>query len=388
MKVTSMTWGSDISLLVEGGKELGIELDAWSARDLEDERKRKDCINSFEHADVILLRLTTDKVWDEFIEELNKNVPIIPLGRNTFFRSLSNVSLDIVATENLKNMLGYIGKEALGRDYTYEDPKETMWQGIYHPDAETAFASIDAYLQWYKPRSKHKVGIIFSRTLWANGDLEVINTLIHELEKEFDVFPAFCYGMGDVELGAKTSGEVIEEFFLGRLKLDALINLQSVFNAGTEEWSTNSLKELDVLVFHPLMAYYKTEEEWRGDSQGLSNLEVGLSVAMPEFEGIIEPIIIGVPRAEEEYGAEFERHVPINERVAKIVGRMKRWIVLKDKQKSERKVAFILHNTPCASVEATVGSAAHLDALESVARILKSMKEEGYSIPKRSQNTS
>ena len=390
MKVTSITWGSDISLLVEGGKELGIELDAWSARDLEDERKRKDCINSFEHADVILLRLTTDKVWDEFIEELNKNVPIIPLGRNTFFRSLSNVSLDIVATvnayhvyggaENIKNMLRYIGKEVLGQDYTYEDPLETMWQGIYHPDAETTFASIDEYLQWYKQKSKHKVGIIFPRTLWANGDLEVINTLVRELEKEFDVFPAFCYGMGDAELGAKPSGEVIEEFFLGPLKLDALINLQSVFNAGTEEGATNALKELDVLVFHPLMAYYKTEEEWRGDSQGLSNLEVGWSVAMPEFEGVIEPIIIGAPRAEEEDGAEFERHVPINERVAKIVGRVKRWIVLKDKQKSERKVAFILHNNPCASVEATVGSAAHLDALESVAGILKSMKEEGYSI--------
>ncbi len=34
MKVTSITGGSDISLLVEGAKELGIELDSWFARDL------------------------------------------------------------------------------------------------------------------------------------------------------------------------------------------------------------------------------------------------------------------------------------------------------------------------------------------------------------------
>ena len=115
MKVTSITGGSDISLLVKGAKELGIELDSWFARDLEDERRKNDCINSFEDADVPLLRLTTYKVWDEFIEKLNKNVPIILLGRNTFFRSLSNVSLDIAATvkayhvygraENIKNML-------------------------------------------------------------------------------------------------------------------------------------------------------------------------------------------------------------------------------------------------------------------------------------------
>ncbi len=390
MKVTSITWGSDIPALLEAGKELGIDLHAWSARDLVDEKKREDCINSFEHADVILLRLTTDRVWDEFIEKLNKNVPIIPLGRNIFFRSLSNVSLEIVATvnayhvyggaENIKNMLRYIGKEVLGQDYMYENPKETMWQGIYHPDAETTFVSLNEYLQWYKPKSKHKIGILFSRTLWANGDLELINTLVRELEKEFDVIPAFCYGMGDKELGAKSSGEVIEEFFLSPVELDAFINLQSVFNAGTVEGSVNVLKKLDVLVFHPLMAYYKTEEEWRRDSHGICNLEVGWSVAMPEFEGVIEPVIIGAPRTEEEYGTEFERHAPIKERIGKIVNRMKKWITLKDKPKSERKVAFILHNNPCASVEATVGSAAHLDAQESVARILKKMKEEGYSI--------
>jgi len=62
------------------------------------------------------------------------------------------------------------------------------------------------------------------------------------------------------------------------------------------------------------------------------------------------------------------------------VRRLKKWISLKDKSKSERKVAFILHNNPCASVEATVGAGAHLDTLESVSRILNAMKEAGYSV--------
>jgi len=62
------------------------------------------------------------------------------------------------------------------------------------------------------------------------------------------------------------------------------------------------------------------------------------------------------------------------------VRRLKKWISLKDKSKSERKIAFILHNNPCASVEATVGAGAHLDTLESVSRILNAMKEAGYSV--------
>lgn len=386
MKVTAITWGSDLPLLIEAGKELGIELNAWSTHDVEEEQKRKACIKSFERADVILLHPSNEKQWDEIIASLNEEVPAISFGHVSSFWSLSNVSLGVVATvnayhlyggsENIKNMLRYIGKEVLGLDYEYENPKETMWQGIYHPDAETAFESVEDYLAWYKPSQKHKVGILFFRTYWANRDLEIVDALIRELENEFDVIPAFCYGVGDAELGAKPSSEVIEAFFMGRI--NALINLQSVFNAGGDAGSVNALKELDVPVFHPLMPYHTTEEEWKEGNQSLSSLEVGWSIAMPELEGLIEPIIAGALRRERD--DEFDRHAQINERVVKIVRRVKKWIKLKVKPKSERRVAFILHNNPCASVEATVGSGSHLDTLESVARILKKMQDAGYSV--------
>ncbi|MHC1610000.1 MAG: cobaltochelatase subunit CobN, partial [Candidatus Methanospirareceae archaeon] len=385
MKITAVTWGSDLPLLIEASKELGIELSAWSTHDVEDDAKREECIKSFDQADVILLHPSNEEFWDELIERLNKDVPTISFGHDSSFWQISNAPLAVVATvnayhvygglENTKNMLRYIGKEVLGMDYEYDAPKETMWQGIYHPDAETAFECIEDYFAWYKPSRKHRVGILFSRTCWANGDLEIVNALIRELEKEFDVIPVFSYGAGDKELGAKPSSEVIDAFFMNRI--DALINLQSVFNAGGEAGAVNALKELDVPVFHPLMPYHTTEEEWRRGNQGLSSLEVGWSVAMPELEGVIEPIIIGALRRDSD--DEFERHTQIEERVKKLVHRVKRWIALRDKPKSERRVAFILHNSPCASVEATVGSAAHLDALESVARILRRMKEEGYS---------
>jgi len=385
MKVTAIVLGSDIGLLANACRELRIELNAWPAHEMEEEKKRKECIKSFEHADAILLHPQYKKYWDEIVEGLNKEVPVISFGHDSSFWSLSNVPLEVVATvnayhvysgaENIKNMLRYLGREGLSLDYEYEKPKETMWQGIYHPDAETAFESIEDYFAWYKPSRKDRVGILFFRTYWANRDLKIVNALIRRLESEFDVIPVFCYGTGDKELGAKSSGEVIEAFFMGRV--DALVNLHSVFIiTGEGAGSVNALKKLNVPVFHPLIPYYTTEEEWRKGKQGLSSLEVGWNVAMSEFEGVIEPIIIGLSRR----GSEFERHTQIEDRVKKVVDRVKKWIALKDRPKSERRVAFILHNKPCASVEATVGSAAHLDTLESVARILKSMKEAGYSV--------
>ena len=386
MKLVAITWGSDMALLINACKELGVALNVWSTYEVEDARKRKECIKSLGEADIILLHPSNEAHWDEIIEGLDKEVPTISFGHDSSYWSLSNVPLDVVATvnayhaygeaENITNMVRYIGKEVLGLDYNYENPKESLWEGIYHPDAEIAFDCLDDYFAWYKPNRKHKVGILFFRTYWASRDLEPVNALIRELENEFDVIPVFSYGMGDKELGAKSSGEVIDAFFMD--KIDAFINLQSAFNAGDEGGTVTALKKLDVPVFHPVMPYHATEEEWRKDMLGLSSLEVGWSLAMPELEGVIEPIIIGALKRDSDN--EFEQHTQIEERVKKIARRVKNWIELKDKPKSDRRVAFILHNNPCASVEATVGGAAHLDALESAARILRRMKEAGYSI--------
>ena len=80
------------------------------------------------------------------------------------------------------------------------------------------------------------------------------------------------------------------------------------FMLGSVEQSVQALKRLDVPVFHPLTVYHKSEEEWQEDVHGLSSSEVGWSVALPEFEGLIEPILAGVSAREEMSGTEFERH--------------------------------------------------------------------------------
>jgi len=101
---------------------------------------------------------------------------------------------------------------------------------------------------------------------------------------------------------------------------------------------------------------------------------------MPEFEGLIEPILAGAAVLSGSADGEYQLHAGIAERVGKIGRRVRKWISLRNKPASERRVAFVLHNSPCASVEASVGSAAHLDTLESTARILQRMFEDGYDI--------
>jgi len=71
---------------------------------------------------------------------------------------------------------------------------------------------------------------------------------------------------------------------------------------------------------------------------------------------------------------------PIQARCSKLASRVLKWITLRKKPVDQRKVAFILHNKPCSGVEGSVGGAANLDSLESLARILNRMHEAGYVV--------
>ncbi|HWQ19797.1 MAG TPA: cobaltochelatase subunit CobN [Methanotrichaceae archaeon] len=389
MRLGAVTWGSDMVLLIQAARDLGIDLKIWSVQDLDRPGGLEDCLRSLEGVEAILLHpASQEEDFQEILDRLGAKVPIVSFGHDQALWSLSNVPSTLVAVvnayivygglENTKSMLKYIGKEVLGLDYDYSPPEETLWQGLYHPDSKEAFRTVDDYLAWRRPRHGQSLGILFFRTYWANGDLDIVNSLIRDLERDFDVLPAFCFGMGDKELGARSSGEVVEEYFLGRV--DAVINMQSLFHAGSVGRSVQALKSLDVPVFHPLTVYHRSEADWRENIHGMDSSDVGWSVAMSEFEGMIEPIVIGASARDQIGGSQYDRHTGIDDRLEKITRRVRRWMALRRKPVSERRVAFMLHNNPCASVEATVGAGAHLDTLESVARIMLRMADAGYSL--------
>jgi cobaltochelatase CobN len=388
MKLVSITWSSELPHLMQGARELSFNLEAWSYTQLDDPVQLEKCLKSLKSAQMVLIHPSNDPCWDEIIPSLSPSTPVISFGRDPSLWTVANVPMDTTLTvnryalfggrKNFKNLLKYACNQALKTSFQLEPPEEILWQGLYHPRAETAFATVDEYLEWYPGKERSWVGLIFSRTSWANEDLKVVDAAILELEKEFDVLPAFCFGMGDSDLGAWSSVEVAKRFFSGRV--EAIVNLQPIFRSRNSDEALQTMKALNVPIFHPAVVYHKTEEEWKDDVHGLSSSEVGWSVAMPEFEGVIEPLMIGATSRSEMDGAQIEKHVPIPERVSKLARRVKKWVALKNKPVSERRVAFILHNNPCASVEASVGGGAHIDTLESVARIMDRMVQAGYSL--------
>lgn len=404
-KITAIMWHSHTTTM-RLAKELVkdvLEVKVYSARFLDEGKEEvADALEDMAQSDMIFFhRSASEAVWTELEEAAKKmGKPIICVAHDPTFWVLSTVDLKSVSqchtyityggTDNFARMLRYVAAEVLGLDLTYDEPLPLPWEGIYHPQADDYFANIEDYLTWYKSKPAPTVGLLLSRANWVNKNMAVEDTLIRLLEdKGYNVIPVFCYSLKNAELGTKGSGEVVRQYFFdaeGRPRIAALVKLVPFFleaRAKSDDYMKENigsagvtlLQKLGVPTFQPVTSFYRTVEEWAEDPQGL-NRDVSWTIAMPEFEGVIEPIFIAGAKRE----GELEMRVPVEERCRHLIDRVANWIKLAQKPVSERKVAFILNNNPCASVEATVGGGANLDTLESVARVLHRMKEAGYQV--------
>ncbi|MBW1740950.1 MAG: cobaltochelatase subunit CobN [Deltaproteobacteria bacterium] len=416
MKIVSIMWSSYANMLVRAARNVAdiLQVSAYSSKALEQEPDRLDAIlQEASEADILFLYRSSEAFWEsneERLKDLGKGIPIVCCGYDPSLWTLSTVRPEIVANvysyimingeENFTNMLRYIAREVGRIDIPVEGPKPVPWEGLYHPEAPVRyFAAVDEYLEWYERHrgqrsevrgQKSTVGILFTRHQWVNENLEVEDTLIQELERlGLNVIPAFSYPVKDPDRGCKGSGQVVCETFLrpdGTSRIDAMVKLQNFPLGSSREKGFDSkdvaaggveiLKRLNVPVFSPVTSYYKTIDEWEDDPEGLGS-GVSWSIAMPEFEGVIEPFIVGGASNTE---SDLQRRMPIAERCGKIARRIANWVALRNKPHQKRKVAFVLHNNPCASVEATVGGGAHLDTLESAARVMQRMKDVGYQV--------
>jgi cobaltochelatase CobN len=404
MKMTAIMMRAHIPLLKRGAESAGINLTFYSTNQLEKSPElAEEALTSMRESDVVLLSHTAESAWDRIDRELisiGERIPIISISHDPSYWIYSTVRPEIVTTcqdyfsrsgdENFANLMNYIRKEVFHEDIQVKPPQNVPWEGIYHPDAKETFSSTADYLAWYIPRKQdgYWVGVVFQRFNWVSRNLNVEETLIRTLEQGgMNVIPVFTNSTRDVSLGSKGLAGSITEYLLdqGKSRVDAVIKLNpyligsdtnEVYPATPSfEAGVHLLRRMNVPVFAPIVSTRMSLEEWR-ESAGLTD-DTSFSVAMPEFEGVIEPILIGGSRSDNK-GEHAREADP--ERCKKVTDRVKKWIDLAKKPVHERKVVIMLNNSPCMNADATIGGGAHLDSLESVARILQEMKTKGYTV--------
>ena len=139
-------------------------------------------------------------------------------------------------------------------------------------------------------------------------------------------------------------------------------------------WDVGELAALDIPVIQGL-CLTSSREVWAANDDGLSPLDVGNQVAIPEFDGRL----ISVPFSFKETDADGLTHyVADPERAARVAGTAVAHARLRHTPPGERRIVVMLSAYP--TKHARIGNAVGLDTPASVVRLLAAMADQGYDI--------
>ena len=303
--------------------------------------------------------------------------------------------------ENVASMCWVIAEKYLGLTVTDIPPViETPNMGLLHPDYDGYFTSPKDYLTWYLRRQgaegrrqkarglKPVVGILLYRK-HVISKLSYIGQLIRYFESAGLIpLPIFINGVeGHVAVrdwmtteyeqnrrqqGIKDTPSLSEE----AVKVDSIVSTIGFPLVGGPAGSMEAGRQVEVakrilaaknipyIIAAPLLI--QDIHSWV--RQGIGGLQSVVLYSLPELDGAIDTIPLGGLVGEEIY--------LVPERVKRLTGRINNWIKLRNKAKSDRKIAIILYGFPPGY--GATGTAALLNVPKSLHKLLTALKEQGY----------
>jgi len=149
--------------------------------------------------------------------------------------------------------------------------------------------------------------------------------------------------------------------------------------AENREAVTKALKKLDVPVLKAIRLTERSAAQWRLSPEGLPVDSVQYRVALPELQGIGQPIVVsavGRTLADKLTGIEMRQSEVIPVEVSRLVSRAVHWQRLAAKANRDKRIAIVYYNHPPG--RQNIG-ADNLDVPASLFDILTRLKAEGYS---------
>ncbi len=160
----------------------------------------------------------------------------------------------------------------------------------------------------------------------------------------------------------------------------AVISLQNfVVGGGEGRAEVNQyLAELNVPVLKGLRLSDSTADEYLLSEEGLRWDSVHYRVAMPELQGISQPLVLAAmtkATIDPQTGVKLALSKPINAQVSLIARRVNRWLALQEKSNKDKRIAIIYYNHPPG--RHNIG-ADNLNVPSSLLEILQHLKLKGY----------
>lgn len=274
-------------------------------------------------------------------------------------------------------------------------PLETPNLGLLHPDHPDYFESPRQYLDWYRQTYPEAwdwpvVGLLLYRKHVITHQ-PYIPQLIRQFEQaELVPLPIFINGVeGHVAVRdllttayetAQRQGGQRDTLSLSpeAAEVDAIVSTIGFPLVGGPAGSMEAGRQVEVakrilsaknvpyMVAAPLLI--QDIHSWT--RQGIGGLQSVVLYALPELDGAIDPVPLG--------GLVGDKIYLIPDRVQRLTGRLKGWIVLRQKPPAERRIAIILYGFPPGY--GATGTAALLNVPKSLLNLLQALKAQGYAV--------
>ncbi len=343
--------------------------------------------------DAVIIRLLGGaRAWEGPFEELladagRRRVPVIAVGGEATpdadLAALSSAPAGVVAEAhrylaaggpaNTEQLLRFVSDTMLltgfGFDPPAELPRTGIWDqaGIGRPDRE-------------RSDDRPLVAVVFYRAHLVAGN----TTYIHDLCTAIEEAGADALAVYTYSLRVDDDGEVPALQLCAAAGVDAVVT--SIFAAGAtagddgDQWEVPMLDALDVPVIQAPSSS-RPASIWRDDEAGLSPVDVGMGVAIPEFDGrIVGPTFAFKEIVDDdgEAGSEIVATRTDAERTARLAGLAVRHARLRHIQPAEKKVVLVLSAYP--TKRSRLGNAVGLDTPASAIEALHALADAGYRV--------
>ncbi|MGM0672452.1 cobaltochelatase subunit CobN [Thioalkalivibrio sp.] len=210
------------------------------------------------------------------------------------------------------------------------------------------------------------------------GDRALLDTACEALEaREVQCFAVLARWGGASREAVETLAEAA-----GPADLAGIVSLQDfvVGGGGNREAVAEAFGELDVPVIKGIRLADVSATQWRLSHEGIPWDKVHYHVAMPELQGMSQPMVLataGAPEQDERTGVRLTLTEPVGERVEALAERVAIWQRLRALDNADKRVAVIYYNHPPG--RQNIG-ADKLDIPESLLEILQNLEAAGYDL--------
>ena len=265
---------------------------------------------------------------------------------------------------NYRNMLSFIRRNIDGKRFRAPEPapaEEYTVENIYHPaltekgGGEDGFRSIAAYNSYLR-----------SNGLWKEESPRIIVT--GQMGDPTDLI-ASLEATGNVVYPVRSTRPMLDNGQLDSIAPSAVINMA---HGRLGDETVEFLRKYNIPLFSPLNVNTLVSD-WEADEMGMVGGFLSQSVVTPEIDGAIRPFVLF---GHYEDGDGLQRLEAIPERLEEFTETVNRYLELKRKPESQKKIAIFYYK----GAGQNALTASGMEVVPSLYNFLTALRSAGYNV--------